>query len=489
MTELPAPNEPEEEPGRSDPAEQPEPAAQPESDETGEWQPTSAADGIDPDLSDDQLLAAASAFLHDEPDMEQPTPGADDADSSGSGDGAPSGAGPLPPPPPPGPPASYPPPVRRLYRSRHDRRLGGVCGGIAEFFGIDPTLVRFATLVAAFTGIGILVYLAAWIIVPRRPEGLVDAPRAAPVANERSMVLALRIGALALIFGIVTGSWALVALALIASGVWLLSEHTAVAPAMAGAAPTPGVANYQPPGGFEPGYVRGPTTGSPFPRGTGFVPPPRAAAPVEHRQPQRVTWAVLSLLALLLAVGLADVGGNWWDSSATRLLGAGIVIIGIGVVVGQLGNGGARGLIPLGLLAALALFPVSAVDGLLDEGVGEANFRPTTIAELESTYEHGIGEMTVDLSELDFEGRNDRIDIDLGIGELVVVVSDQIGGEAELQAKAGEISHGLGGTVGSVFQDGINIETGTVTLPGENGMVDLHIDVGLGTAELRIENG
>jgi phage shock protein PspC (stress-responsive transcriptional regulator) len=57
--------------------------------------------------------------------------------------------------------------MQRLYRSRSDALLGGVCGGIAEHLGVDPTLVRvvFAVL-AVVSGIGILIYLLLWLIVP-----------------------------------------------------------------------------------------------------------------------------------------------------------------------------------------------------------------------------------------------------------------------------------------------------------------------------------
>ena len=59
---------------------------------------------------------------------------------------------------------------KRLYRSGKDRMLGGVCGGIAECFGIDPTVVRLAAVLFALTGPGALFYIAAWIIVPRNPS-------------------------------------------------------------------------------------------------------------------------------------------------------------------------------------------------------------------------------------------------------------------------------------------------------------------------------
>lgn len=59
---------------------------------------------------------------------------------------------------------------KRLYRSRKYRMICGVCGGIAEYFNIDPTLVRLAVILFTFAGgSGILAYLIAAIIVPDEP--------------------------------------------------------------------------------------------------------------------------------------------------------------------------------------------------------------------------------------------------------------------------------------------------------------------------------
>jgi len=61
-----------------------------------------------------------------------------------------------------------PAPARRLTLSATDRKIGGVCGGIAEYFGIDPTLVRVITVVLALCfGGGLLAYLLAWVIMPQ----------------------------------------------------------------------------------------------------------------------------------------------------------------------------------------------------------------------------------------------------------------------------------------------------------------------------------
>lgn len=57
----------------------------------------------------------------------------------------------------------------KLYRSRDNRMLGGVCGGLGESFGIDPTIIRlvFGCLVI-FGGAGVLLYALAWIVIPEQ---------------------------------------------------------------------------------------------------------------------------------------------------------------------------------------------------------------------------------------------------------------------------------------------------------------------------------
>jgi phage shock protein C len=60
------------------------------------------------------------------------------------------------------------PSYRRLTLSSHDRMIGGVCGGLAEYFRVDPTIVRIiAVVLAVLGGSGVLAYLLAWLIMPR----------------------------------------------------------------------------------------------------------------------------------------------------------------------------------------------------------------------------------------------------------------------------------------------------------------------------------
>ena len=68
--------------------------------------------------------------------------------------------------------------TQKLYRSRDERMIGGVCGGLGEFFDIDPTLIRLLfVLLTIFGGSGVLVYLVMLLIVPEEPlEGTSSLP-------------------------------------------------------------------------------------------------------------------------------------------------------------------------------------------------------------------------------------------------------------------------------------------------------------------------
>ena len=66
---------------------------------------------------------------------------------------------------------------KKLYRSQKDRMVGGVCGGLGEYFGIDPTIVRLLFVLFSLTGgPGLIVYLIFLIIVPDE-SSIVSSPR------------------------------------------------------------------------------------------------------------------------------------------------------------------------------------------------------------------------------------------------------------------------------------------------------------------------
>jgi phage shock protein C len=83
------------------------------------------------------------------------------------------------------PEVEHPP---RLLRSRDDRMIGGVAGGIAHHLGIDPAIVRLVFVVLALVGGGgIVAYVVAWIVIPEVPAG---GPSPAPRAGSNTPVFA-----------------------------------------------------------------------------------------------------------------------------------------------------------------------------------------------------------------------------------------------------------------------------------------------------------
>lgn len=440
-------------------------------------EPEEPAEPLGPTVDDDELLAAASE-PYAPPTNEAPEPGQHQASSGGENQQY----------------AQIPhghQPQRLLFRSRNDRKIGGVAGGIARYLGVDPTVVRIVFLVLALTGTTVLLYLAAWILMPEHPAGQPE-PVWRERATDRNLAIAVGLASLGLAVAILNESWLVLAIILIAGGVWLLSEKPLGAPAQMPAAPVDAPS--------EPVYA-GASFGSPPPSlasvpggtgGWGWDMPPAPGpldsvnpTPAPIKQPQRITRGVLSLLAILIAVALAAAAGDWWDLSGARMLGIAIVIIGAGIVGGAVTNAGARGLIPLGVLAVLLLIPATAVDGLVDAGVGSTTHRPLSIEALPADYEHGVGELIVDLSELDFNGVTRNLDIDLGMGELTLILPDDVGGTLDLDSKAGEVIIDLPGSSFDRSIEGINNLTDTVTLPGDRGALRLDIEVGLGVVEVR----
>jgi phage shock protein C len=70
---------------------------------------------------------------------------------------------------------------KRLVRVQEGKQIAGVCAGIAEYFDVDPTVIRLTWLFTAiFTGVGFLAYLIAWIIMPEEPVRYYAPPAPVP---------------------------------------------------------------------------------------------------------------------------------------------------------------------------------------------------------------------------------------------------------------------------------------------------------------------
>ena len=74
---------------------------------------------------------------------------------------------------------------KRLVRSTTDKKIGGVCGGLADYFDLDPTIIRIVWLLAFLcAGAGLLAYVILWIALPAAPTGVMSASApSAPVTS------------------------------------------------------------------------------------------------------------------------------------------------------------------------------------------------------------------------------------------------------------------------------------------------------------------
>ncbi|MFC7549575.1 PspC domain-containing protein [Plantactinospora sp. GCM10030261] len=92
------------------------------------------------------------------------------------------------------------PPVRSLRRSRTDRLIGGVCGGLGRYLGIDPLLVRVTAVALVLSGgTGLLAYVIGWILIPEAGPG----SEAQPPAPATPVTVTVLVGGLLLVAGAV----------------------------------------------------------------------------------------------------------------------------------------------------------------------------------------------------------------------------------------------------------------------------------------------
>jgi hypothetical protein len=129
----------------------------------------------------------------------------------------------------------------------------------------------------------------------------------------------------------------------------------------------------------------------------------------------------LSLLSIGAALVIAGSLSGWLEASASVVLAAALVVVGGGLVLASV-VGRAPWLFVVGIVLTCSLLTAAAVEPLVDDGIGEKVIAPATLVELESRYEHGIGDFTVDLRDVALDGKTRRVEVELGIGSMTVLV-------------------------------------------------------------------
>jgi phage shock protein PspC (stress-responsive transcriptional regulator) len=332
--------------------------------------------------------------------------------------------------------------ARELHRPRDNRMVAGVAAGLAEYFGLRPAVYRIAFAALALVGgAGILLYVVAALVIPA--EGADESIAEEFLRRHRDrpgLLVGLGIaGVLAISIVSSPGrdwGWPLVGplsflllLGLAGLALWQVSRRDREPRAGVSARPR-----------------------SLFLPGLGLL------------------LAAAGGIALLHVLDVVDVRYD-------VVLTLGLVLVGLLIAVGAFFHRTA-GLVPLGLLLAAVL--AGGALGSLGRGgpIGERSYSPSTVADLRDEYNLRIGRLELDLRDLELPAGETRVELDAGIGEVVVHVPPGILVDATADTGVGEVA------VFGEHDDGWDAHVRQTALqPGTEGsdtrlVIDAHVGVG-----------
>jgi phage shock protein PspC (stress-responsive transcriptional regulator) len=276
-------------------------------------------------------------------------------------------------------PTTEQPPPRRIYRSRGDRVIGGVCGGIAKYFNVDPVLVRVGAVALIFLGgAGLLAYIAAVLLIPNEGEG--GRPAEGPNRGMAITGVLLLVVAICVVLpfrGFWGPGWGLVPLGFVALAglvVWRLASG-------------------QRPEGDARAILRAMALG----------------------------------VALIAACFVLAFGAAWAAAAGGDGVVAGIVIVaGVTLIAGAFYGSWVRWLILPALAIALPAGVVAAANLDVKGGYGEKTYRPATAAAVRDSYRLGAGHLVVDLRGAHLTPGDHHLRLDLGVGGAEVLVPPDV---------------------------------------------------------------
>ncbi|WP_445151183.1 PspC domain-containing protein [Baekduia sp. Peel2402] len=332
-----------------------------------------------------------------------------------------------------------PEPPRRLLRSRDERVLGGVCGGLARYFNVDPLIVRIAAVALIFVGgFAIIAYIAALLLVPE------DDGTGQPVPGKPGRVSTV-VGAVVIVLAgvaLLDGAW----------GVGFGWAFGALAPtvlcvailAVAGQRLLAGRGENQPAAG-------------------------------------RIAGAALILAAGLIGAAVLAVGAAFATAAGGGTIVA-IVVIAMGVAMVGLSfrHRSARWLVVPALAIAIPSGVVEAAGVDVDGGIGERSYLPATIADVKPEYQLGVGQLVVDLRRMDWPREaTTRVKVDVGTGHALVLVPADTCVQADTHAGLGYVGV-LGEESGGADVDD---QRGTISRSNARRLI-LDANVGIGAIEV-----
>ncbi|MQA83286.1 MAG: PspC domain-containing protein [Streptosporangiales bacterium] len=397
-------------------------------------------------------------------------------------------------------PSGGPTPHRPLRRSRDGRVLAGVCAGLGRHTDIDPIVYRVAfALLTVANGMGVLLYLLGWLIIP---DEYAERSRAERILRRRInpsaglvlfvVILALGLVASGLSNGLGGATMVLLAVLVVvllvahARGVDVIAALRSLpgqvqrqraapppAPPHASPPPPPGSAppappgpspGPTPPGPFPPQPApQGPYAAQPYaPRPPGPKPPPPGPpATARRRGPSPLTLLTLaiatSVAGVLALLGAAGV----MNAPAELVLAAVLVTIGLGLALGTwYGRSPVLVLAGLAVSAALVATTVDVnMDNPLRGGVGDVTWRPASAQEVAQPFRFGCCDAVLDLTALPPSKSEYDVQARLSFGELRVVIPPDATVDVDAYVGAGSVR--LPGRT----EDGAPVRSGYVIPP------------------------
>jgi phage shock protein PspC (stress-responsive transcriptional regulator) len=348
--------------------------------------------------------------------------------------------------------------IKELHRSRDERVLAGVAGGLGQYFDISPTFFRIGFAILTLVGgAGILLYVAAWLVIPDEGESDSIVSEALRRHRDRPWLLAgVGLVAIALVslfaqadFWPNSGfAWTL----LILGGLAIMFAQRRGTDRTA-----PDDSSRVPDVDTAPGDAAAPAA----------IPAARPRQPSLLLPGLGVLLAALGALALLDAVGV-DVR---WDVA----LAVGAIGTGVAVVAGVALRRRTGGLVVVGLVLATLAIAVSAVDVRLEGPIGTRVYTPVETSDLKRDYDISIGDLELDLSNAALAAGETEVDANVGIGELMVIVPDGVAVDVDASASAGEV------TVFGRRESGVDADlSASIHAPDSDRTLRIDAHVGLG---------
>ena len=336
--------------------------------------------------------------------------------------------------------------IKELHRSREDRILAGVAGGLGRYFDLSPTFFRIAFVILTLVGgAGILIYVAAALVIP--DEGRTDSIASEALRRHRDR------------------PWLLAGVALVAIAVVSLVAQ----------------ADFWPNSGFAWTLLLlgGAAIVIAQRRGNDGEPAPETGTEVRApRQPSLFLPVFGLLLAAAGALALLEATGTdvpWTIALAVAAIGTGVV-----VAAGAFLHRRTGGLVVVGIVLATLAVTVSVIDVRLDGPIGDRTFRPFDAANVQRDYDVAIGSLTVDLTNTELTSDRE-LDVNVGIGKLRVVVPTDIDVVVDASASAGDV------VVFGAQDDGANAKVSGRSSGNPGASDTLHIDAHVGLGQVVVE--